>query len=194
MLKEANIIFITIAHKNSNAAMNAFAPPKKQFQYGAADEKMSGGKALEYNASLVANMIAEISADSRYHMDTDGFEGNTIIFEPMKCSTNESGNSKTGLGFRLVIDKREGVVDNIRSLILFLNEHGRLKGNKGGFRVIDHSGEPISGKFSWKNVYEQFDADPDTYATFMQTAKEELFKYVSRPVEKKKPKLDMLYA
>lgn len=181
MLKEANIIFITIAHKNTNAAMNAFQPPKKQFQYGAADEKMSGGKALEYNASLVANFTAEVSADSRYHMDTDGFEGNTIIFEPIKASTNESGNTKTGLGFRMVINKREGTVDIVRSLILFLNEKGRLKGNKAGFRVIDGSGEPISEKFTWKKVHEQFESDEVTYKIFMTAAREELMKYVSRP-------------
>ena len=33
MMKEANIIFITIAHENANVAMTAFAGPKKQFQY-----------------------------------------------------------------------------------------------------------------------------------------------------------------
>ena len=195
MLKEANILFITIAHKNSNVSMNAFTPPKKQFQYGANDEKVSGGKALEYNASMVGNFTAELSADSRYHMDTDGFEGNTVIFEPIKSSTNESGNQKTGLGYRLVIDKRAGSVDNLRSLVLYLNDLGRLKGNKAGFRVLDTNGEVISEKFTWKNIYQDFEKDPASYKTFMLTAKEELSKMISKAVDGEiKPYDDLLYA
>lgn len=180
MLKEANIIFITIAHKGSNVAMNAFAGPKKQFQYGSHDEKMSGGKVVEYSASFVGNFTAEIREDSRYHIASDGFEGNTVLFEPIKVSTNESGNEKTGLGFRLVIDKRKEGVDNIRSLILFLNQRGRLKGNKAGFRVIDKVGEPISEKFTWKTVYEDFSKSPVTYKTFMIAAREELETLISK--------------
>jgi hypothetical protein len=180
LLKEANIIFITIAHKGSNVAMNAFAGPKKQFQYGSHDEKMSGGKVVEYSASFVGNFTAEIREDSRYHIASDGFEGNTVLFEPIKVSTNESGNEKTGLGFRLVIDKRKEGVDNIRSLILFLNQRGRLKGNKAGFRVIDKIGEPISEKFTWKTVYEDFSKSPATYKTFMIAAREELETLISK--------------
>ena len=180
MLKEANIIFITIAHKGSNVAMNAFAGPKKQFQYGSHDEKMFGGKVVEYSASFVGNFTAEIREDSRYHIASDGFEGNTVLFEPIKVSTNESGNEKTGLGFRLVIDKRKEGVDNIRSLILFLNQRGRLKGNKAGFRVIDKVGEPISEKFTWKTVYEDFSKSPVTYKTFMIAAREELETLISK--------------
>lgn len=183
MLKEANIIFITIAHKGSNVAMNAFTGPKKQFQYGSHDEKMSGGKVVEYSASFVGNFSAEIREDSRYHLQSDGFEGNTVLFEPIKVSTNESGNEKTGLGFRLVIDKRREGVDNIRSLVLYLNQRGRLKGNKAGFRVIDKHGEPISEKFTWKNIYEEFKKSPETYKIFMKTAKEELETLVAKAYE-----------
>lgn len=179
MLKEANILFITIAHKGSNVAMNAFAGPKKQFQYGSHDEKMAGGKVVEYSASSVLNLTAEIREDSRYHIATDGFEGNTVLFEPIKVSTNESGNDKTGRGGRIVIDKRKDGVDNIRSLILFMNQRGRLKGNKAGFRVIDKNGEPISGKFTWKTVYEDFANDKATYKQFILSAKEELESLVS---------------
>lgn len=179
MLKEANILFICIAHKTSNVGMSAFQQPKKQFQYGAHDEKISGGKAVEYNASSVSSFSAEISADSRYYMDTDGFEGNTVIFEPTKASTNQSGNEKTGKGFRIVIDKVNGSVDNIRSLILLLNQKGRLKGNKAGFRVIDDKGEPISDKFTWKTVHKDFESNPETFKVFMIAAKQELEKFIA---------------
>jgi hypothetical protein len=180
MLKEANILFICIAHKGANVAMNAFTGPMKQFQYGAHDEKMSGGKVVEYSASSVWNLTSEIREDSRYHLSSDGFEGNTVLFEPIKVSTNESGNEKTGRGCRLVIDKRINGVDNIRSLILFLNQKGHLKGNKAGFRVINKQGEPISEKFTWKTVYEDFKKNPETFKVFMTTAKEELDALVAK--------------
>lgn len=179
MLKEANIIFICIAHKSVNVSTNVFSGPKKQFQYGSHDEKIAGGKALEYNASALINLSAEVSEDSRYHESSDGFEGNTVLFEPTKSSTNESGNAKTGFGFRIVVDKRKEGADNFRTLTLFLNDKGRLKGNKAGFRVIDEKGEPISEKFTWKTIYQDFAENKDTLKTFMKAAKEELEKIIS---------------
>lgn len=174
MLKEANIILIAIAHKTSNMSLNPFAGVKKQFQYGNNDERISGGSAVEFNASAVINLSGIVKEDSRYHIDTDGFEGNTVLFEPTKSSTNESGNEKTGLGFLIVVDKRREGVDNIRTLVKFLDQRGRLKGNKAGYKVIDKDGEIISEKFTWKKIYDDFKNDPKTYKTFMLTAKEEL--------------------
>ena len=174
MLKEANIILIAIAHKTSNMSLNPFAGVKKQFQYGSNDERISGGSAVEFNASAVINLSGIVKEDSRFHESTDGFEGNTVLFEPTKSSTNESGNEKTGLGFDIIVDKRKEGVDNIRTLIVFLNKRGRLKGNKAGYRIIDKHGEPISEKFTWKHVYDDLAKDPDTMKQFMLTAKEEL--------------------
>lgn len=180
MLKEANIILIAIAHKTSNMSLNPFAGVKKQFQYGSNDERISGGSAVEFNASAVMNLSGIVKEDSRYHENTDGFEGNTVLFEPTKSSTNESGNEKTGLGFNIVVDKRKEGVDNIRTLILFLNQRGRLKGNKAGYRVVDKNGEVVSEKFTWKKVYEDFKNDPVTYKSFMLVAKEELETLISK--------------
>ena len=180
MLKEANIILLAIAHKTSNMSLNPFSGVKKQFQYGSNDERISGGSAVEFNASSVINLSGLVSEDSRFHEDTDGFEGNTVLFEPTKSSTNESGNQKTGLGFHIIIDKRREGVDNVRTLIEFLKQKGRLKGNKAGFRVTDTSGEPISEKFTWKKCYEDFNNDKATYKIFMTAAKEELEKLISK--------------
>ena len=184
MLKEANIILIAIAHKTSNMSLNPFAGVKKQFQYGSNDERISGGSAVEFNASSVLNFSGLVSEDSRFHEAQDGFEGNTVLFEPTKCSTNESGNVKTGLGFNIIIDKRREGVDNIRTLIEYLKQKGRLKGNKAGYRIIDERGEPISEKFTWKTCYEDFKNDAVTYKIFMQTAKQELEKLIAKaPVD-----------
>lgn len=179
MLKEANIIFITIAHENANVAMNPYAGVKRQFQYGAHDIKISGGKSVEYNASSVMAFSGESKEDSRYYEQQDGFEGNTILYEPVKLSTNQSGNNKTGRGFRIVIDKTKNGVDNIRTLVLLLNSKGRLKGNKAGFKVLNEKGEEISEKFTWKKIYEDFAKNPETAKAFLTVAKEELEKYVS---------------
>ena len=180
MLKESNIIMLVIAHENANVAMTAFAGPKKQFQYGNKDIKISGGKAVEYNTSALMTFTGEIKEDSRYHVASDGFEGNTVLFEPTKVSTNESGNDKAGLGFRIVIDKRKNGVDNIRTLILLLNQRGRLKGNKAGYKVIGKDGEELTNRFTWKNVYEDFKNDLVAYKTFMIAAKEELEKLIAK--------------
>ena len=180
MLKEANIIMLVIAHENANVAMTAFAGPKKQFQYGNKDIKISGGKAVEYNTSALMTFTGEIKEDSRYHVASDGFEGNTVLFEPTKVSTNESGNDKAGLGFRIVIDKRKNGVDNIRTLILLLNQRGRLKGNKAGYKVISKDGEELTNRFTWKNVYEDFKNDLVAYKTFMIAAKEELESLIAK--------------
>lgn len=180
MLKEANIIVIAIAHKTTNMSLNPFSGVKKQFQYGSNDERISGGSAVEFNASSVMNFSGLVTEDSRFHEESDGFEGNTVLFEPTKASTNESGNQKTGLGFYIIIDKRREGVDNIRTLIEFLKQKGRLKGNKAGFRVTDASGEPISEKFTWKHCYQDFENDRVTYKKFIMVAKEELEKLISK--------------
>ena len=120
------------------------------------------------------------SESSRYHIESDGFEGNTILFEPLKVSTNESGNAKSGLGFEIIIDKRKNGVDNLRTLVKLLDAKGRLKGNKANYKVTDANGEPISKSFSWKNIYEDFMKDKETYKAFMIAAKEELEKFISR--------------
>ena len=183
MLKEANIIFIAIAHKTSNMGQGSFSPPKKQFTYASVNERISGGSAVEFNASAVISLSGVNSADAIYTKETDGFNGNRTLFEPTKCSTNESGNKRTGRGFELVIDRDKNGVDNVRSLILFLKSKNRLKGNNAGYRVLDEDGNEITGRFSWRNCYSDFEKDPDSYKTFMHVCREELEKYVAKSDE-----------
>lgn len=178
LMKEANIIIITIAHKGT-AISAGVMPVAKQFQYGKQDEKISGGKALEYGASALLNFTNFGSESSRFHIETDGFEGNTILVEPIKASTNESGNAKSGLGFEIIIDKRKNGVDNLRTLVRLLDSKGRLKGNKANYKITNAAGEVISKNFSWKNIYKDLE-DKETYKAFMVAAKEELEKLISR--------------
>lgn len=183
MLKEANIIVLCIAHKTGNVSTNSFLAPSKQFQYGSVSERISGGSAVEYDASSVMNFTGYTSNDSRFFKSQDGFDGNTVLFEPVKCSTNQSGNSKTGLGFDLVIDKEKNGVDNYRSLSLFLKSKGRLKGNNAGWKVINADGSETETRYRWKTIYEDLDKDKDLCLAFMTAAKEELDKLLSPAVD-----------
>lgn len=183
MLKDGNILFITIAHKTSNMGQGTFSPPKKQFTYASVNERISGGTAVEFNASSVISLSGINSADAIFTTESDGFNGNKTLFEPTKCSTNESGNKKTGRGFELVIDRDKNGVDNIRSLILFLKSKNRLKGNNAGYKVLDTEGNEITGRFSWKHVYEDFEKDPEMKRIFLTAAREELEQYIAKSDE-----------
>jgi len=191
MLKEANIMVLCIAHKTTNMTLQAYGGVKKQFQYGSADERISGGSAVEFNASAVINMTGLSSPDSRFTSSSDGFDGNTVLFEPTKSSTNQSGNEKTGLGFELIIDKTNEGIDNIRTLIRLLYAKGRLKGNKAGYTVIDDNGELVGNKFTWKNVCKEFESDPITKRAFLAAAKNELEKLISRSDETKSGSIEV---
>ena len=183
MMKEANIIVLCIAHKTGNVSTNAFLAPSKQFQYGSVSERISGGSAVEYDASSVMNFTGYSSNDTRYFKAQDGFDGNTVLFEPVKCSTNQSGNSKTGLGFDLVIDKEKNGVDNYRTLSLFLKSKGRLKGNNAGWKVIKADGSETETRYKWKTIYEDLEKDKDLLTAFFTAAKEELEKLLSPAVD-----------
>lgn len=183
MLKEANIIFIAIAHKTSNMGQGTFSPPKKQFTYASVSERISGGSAVEFNASAVISLSGVNASDAIFSKESDGFNGNKTLFEPTKCSTNESGNKRTGRGFELVIDRDNNGVDNIRSLILFLKSKNRLKGNAANYKVLDKNGEEITNRFGWKTCHEDFKNDPESFKTFMKTCREELEAYIAKSDE-----------
>ena len=183
MLKEANIVFITVAHENTNVSVQPFTGPKKQFQYGNKDVKISGGRVVEYDSSTIMTLTGETKDESRYHIESDGFEGNTVLFEPTKASTNESGNAKTGLGFRIIVDKRKNGCDNIRTLVKLLEDRGRIKGDRRGYKVISSKGEELTDKFSWKNIYKDFNDNPAAYKIFLTAAKEELETLLSDAID-----------
>lgn len=184
MLREANIIVMCISHKTTNMTLSAFGGAKKQFQYGSTDERISGGSSVEFNPSAVYNLTGVSRKEAMFHVESDGFEGNTVLFEPIKSSTNESGNNDSGLGFKIIIDKRRDGVDNLRTLVEFLNDCGRLKGNRAGYRVIGSNGEIVSEKFTFKTVYADFKNDRDSYIAFMKVAKEELTQLIAKsPIE-----------
>lgn len=189
MQKEANIIVLCVAHKTGNVSTNSFLAPSKQFQYGSVSERISGGSTVEYDPSALMSFTGYTSNDSRFFKEQDGFDGNLVLFEPIKCSTNQSGNAKTGVFVDLVIDKGRDGVDNYRTLSLFLKSKGRLKGNNAGWKVIRSDGTETETRYKWKTIYEDLDNDRELSTAFFTAAKEELDKLISPAVDNtgKKP-------
>lgn len=183
MQKEANIIVLCVAHKTGNVSTNSFLAPSKQFQYGSVSERISGGSAVEYDPSALMSFTGYTSKDTMYTKETDGFDGNLVLFEPIKCSTNKSGNAKVGISVDLVINKTEDGIDNYRTLSLFLKSKGRLKGNNAGWKVIKADGTETESRYRWKTIYEDMDKDPALFTEFMKASKEELDKLLSPGID-----------
>ena len=47
--------------------------------------------------------------------ETDGFNGHIVMFEPIKSSSNQSGNDRKGLSFEMVFSFKEGF-DTLRTM------------------------------------------------------------------------------
>ena len=151
--KEANIIIYGINHINSNMSMNAFLPPAKQQNYLKQDESIPGGKSMIYAPYSIIKLIAKPSDD--FTEDADGFAGHIVLVEPIKSSSNQSGNNSKGVSFELVFRQKYGF-DSLRSLILYGRDKGIIEGNKGRLKFKDNP----EYTFSWKNVYNEVKEKP----------------------------------
>ena len=151
--KEANIIIYGISHINSNMSMNAFLPPAKQQNYLKQDESIPGGKSMIYAPYSIIKLIAKPSDD--FTEDADGFAGHIVLVEPIKSSSNQSGNNSKGVSFELVFRQKYGF-DSLRSLILYGRDQGIIEGNKGRLKFKDNP-EYV---FSWKNIYSDVKEKP----------------------------------
>ena len=145
LCKEANIIVYGINHINQNMSMNAFTPIAKQQNFLKQDESIPGGKTMLYYPYNIIKLTAKPSDD--FHVETDGFNGHIVMFEPIKSSSNQSGNDKKGLSFEMVFSFQEGF-DTLRTMIWYGKTYGFIEGNKNrmSFKGDD------SFTFSWKDL------------------------------------------
>lgn len=153
LCKEANIIIYAINHINGNMSMNAFTGPTKQQNFMKQDEAIPGGKVLIFYPFNIVKMIAKTSDD--FTDDTDGFNGFMVTFEPVKSSSNQSGNSSKGVSFDMVFSYKDGF-DSLRSLIIYGREKGIIEGNKPRMKFKD---DP-SFTFAFKNIHEEKNEKP----------------------------------
>lgn len=168
LCKEANILIYGINHINQNMGMNSFLPVAKQQNFLKQDESIPGGRSLIYSAQNIVKLVARTS-DS-FSEDTDGFSGYIVMIEPVKSSSNQSGNNSKGISFELVFSQKTGF-DSLRSLILYGRDNGLILGNKPKLKFKDDD----SFTFNWKNLYTEIKEHP---------IYENVFKYIVPTLEK----------
>ena len=125
--------------------MNAFTPIAKQQNFLKQDESIPGGKTMLYYPYNIIKLTAKPSDD--FHVETDGFNGHIVMFEPIKSSSNQSGNDKKGLSFEMVFSFQEGF-DTLRTMIWYGKTYGFIEGNKNRMRFKGDD----SFTFSWKDL------------------------------------------
>ena len=153
MCKEANITIYGINHINQNMSMNAFLPVAKQQNYLKQDEIIPGGKTMIYYPFNIVKLTAKPSDD--FSMESDGFAGHIVMVEPIKSSSNQSGNNSKGISFELVFTHKYGF-DSLRSLILYGRDNGLIEGNKIRMKFKGDD----SFTFSFKDIYKEAEEKP----------------------------------
>lgn len=153
LCKEANIIIFGINHINSNMSMNSFIPVAKQQNYLKQDESIPGGKTMLYYPFNIVKLVAKPSDD--FTEEGDGFSGHMVMIEPIKSSSNQSGNNSKGISFEMVFSFKYGF-DPLRSMILYGKDIGAIEGNKTRmkFKLDD------SFTFNLKNIMKEKDEKP----------------------------------
>ena len=145
LCKEGDIIIYGINHLNNNMSMNSFIPAAKQQNFLKQDESIPGGKTMIFYPFNIAKMIAKPSDD--FTEESDGFSGHMVMIEPIKSSSNQSGNNSKGISFQMVFSYKYGF-DPLRTLIIYAKDRGLLEGNKTRYKFKD---DP-SFTFSFKEI------------------------------------------
>lgn len=153
LCKEANIIIFGINHINNNMSMNSFIPVAKQQNFLKQDESIPGGKTMLYYPFNIVKLIAKPSDD--FTEDSDGFAGHMVMVEPIKSSSNQSGNNSKGVSFEMVFSFKYGF-DALRTIILYGKDIGVIEGNKTRMKFK----EDDSFTFSLKNIVHEKDEKP----------------------------------
>ena len=170
LCKEANIIVYGINHINNNMSMNAFTPVAKQQNYLKQDEAIPGGKTMLYYPYNIIKLTARPSDD--FTEDSDGFAGHMVMVEPIKSSSNQSGNNSKGISFEMVFSHKNGF-DPLRTIITYGRDRGIIEGNKNRMKFKDDD----TFTFNLKDVYKEKDTKPiweDINKFIVPTLKEHL--------------------
>lgn len=187
LCKETDIVIYGINHINTNMSMNAFIPVAKQQNFLKQDESIPGGKTMLYYPYNIIKLTAKPSDD--FSEDTDGFAGHIVMIEPVKSSSNQSGNERKGISFEMVFSFRDGF-DALRTMIWYGKTYGFIDGNKTRMKFKGDD----SFTFTWKNIYQEAKEKPiwdslrkfvyphlNTHLSFMEptdsTFSDEMLKY-----------------
>ena len=153
LCKEANIIVYAINHINTNMSMNSFVPVAKQQNFLKQDESIPGGKTMIFYPFNIIKLIAKPADD--FTEEADGFAGHMVMFEPIKSSSNQSGNNSKGISFEMAFSFKNGF-DPLRTLIFYAKDRGLIDGNRNRMKFKD---DPDC-VFSLKNIMKEKDEKP----------------------------------
>jgi len=153
LCKEANIIIYGINHINSNMSMNAFIPVAKQQNYLKQDESIPGGKTMIYYPFNIIKLTAKPSDD--FTEEGDGIAGHVVMVEPIKSSSNQSGNNSKGVSFEMVFSHKYGF-DALRTMIMYGRDNGLIEGNRSRLKFKGDD----SFTFTFKNLNKEKDEKP----------------------------------
>lgn len=177
LCKETNIIIYAINHINTNMSMNAFIPVGKQQNYLKQDESIPGGKTMLYYPFNIIKMIAKPNDD--FTEASDGINGHIVMVEPIKSSSNQSGNNSKGIAFELVFSFKNGF-DPLRSLIYYGKGKGIIEGNRNKLRFKDDPNftfslakleEEIDSKPIWEDLKKFIISDLKSHLSFVEPTK-----------------------
>ena len=87
--------------------------------------------------------------------ETDGFAGHIVMVEPVKSSSNQSGNNRKGISFEMVFSFKTGF-DPLRTMINYGRNIGLIEGNKNRLKFKDDE----SFTFSWKDIMKEKNEKP----------------------------------
>lgn len=153
LCKEANIIIYGINHINTNMSMNAFIPVARQQNFMKQDEIIPGGKTMLYYPYNIIKLTPRPSDD--FTEESDGFKGHMVMVEPVKSSSNQSGNDSKGISFEMVFSFKNGF-DPLRTMINYGREYGLIEGNRNRMKFKGDD----SFTFNLKDIYKEKDEKP----------------------------------
>ena len=147
-LRTANIILLSINQIKTNPNMGIVKSPA-EILYLAQDEALPGGKAPQFNASILIKFVA--IGSEKCTLEDNGFDGFGTRAMIIKCRSNQAGQSVD-----LVYDKKRGV-DAMRTTLAYAKQMGLLGGNKNSTYFVDSK----DVKWSMVHLHEEIRERPE---------------------------------
>lgn len=167
MLKAANIIMLVVNHILQDVSINPMQRKKADVAYLKQGETLPKGKTVIYLSNSIIRLddVTKLKSDEKFKVN-----GSLVDISLVK-SRNSRANQVTTLVFN-----QETGYDPDLSLLVFLNNAGRVHGAGVGLFFDDHS----DFKFSMGNFKQKLH-NPDFYNLFKSVAMDELKKLPSNP-------------
>lgn len=142
-LRRANIILITINQIKDKPQLG-FVHDASEILYLSPNESLPGGKAPQFNASILLKFVA--IGSEKFTEEEDGFDGFGVRTLIVKSRGNQAGRF-----VNLIYDKVRGI-DPLRSSVRYAKDLGLTGGNKNKFYFNSNKDE----SFSLKDIHLEF--------------------------------------